>query len=199
MHEPEIKKFSGWVGYLSATSVYPNQPEGWVDEDTMPAPVTARGKARLTAEQKWQEYTNAEVFRLAGIYGPQRNPFAELLAGTARIIDKPGQVFNRIHQTDISQTLIAAMDKPRPGRVINLADGKPASQSDVLSYAAGLLGINPPAPIPFETADLSPMARSFFSSCRQVRSNIIGPELGHELVYPDYKKGLEAIHAEQNF
>ena len=199
MHEPEIKKFSGWVGYLSATSVYPNQPKGWVDEDTMPAPVTGRGKARLTAEQNWQEYANAEVFRLAGIYGPQRNPFAELLAGTARIIDKPGQVFNRIHQTDISQTLIAAMDKPRPGRVINLADGKPASQGDVLSHAAGLLGINPPAPIPFETADLSPMARSFFSSCRRVRSNIIGPELGHELVYPDYKKGLEAIHAKQNF
>ena len=194
-----IKNFSGWVGYLSATSVYPSQPDGWVDENTMPAPATARGKARLTAEQKWQEYTNAELFRLAGIYGPQRNPFAELLEGKARIIDKPGQVFNRIHQTDISQILIAAIDKPRPGRVINLADGKPAAQGDVLSYAAGLLGINPPAPIPFETADLSPMARSFFSSCRQVRSNIIGPELGLKLVYPDYKKGLEAIHAEQTF
>ena len=184
---------------MSATSVYPSQPDGWVDENTMPAPATARGKARLTAEQKWQEYTNAELFRLAGIYGPQRNPFAELLEGKARIIDKPGQVFNRIHQTDISQILIAAIDKPRPGRVINLADGRPAAQGDVLSYAAGLLGINPPAPIPFETADLSPMARSFFSSCRRVRSNIIGPELGLKLVYPDYKKGLEAIHAEQNF
>ena len=91
------------------------------------------------------------------------------------------------------------MDKPRPGRVTNLADGKPASQGDVLSHAADLLGISPPAPIPFETADLSPMTRSFFSSCRRVRSNIIGPELGYELVYPDYKKGLEAIHAEQNF
>ena len=199
LYGPEIKKFSGWAGYVSATSVYPDQPDGWVDENTMPAPVTTRGKARLTAEQKWQEYTNAEVFRLAGIYGPQRNPFAELLEGTARIIDKPNQVFNRIHQTDISQILIAAIDKPRPGRVINLADGRPAAQGDVLSYAAGLLGINPPAPIPFETADLSPMTRSFFSSCRRVRSNIIGPELGLKLVYPDYKKGLEAIHAEQNF
>ena len=199
LYGQEIKSFSGWVGYLSATSVYPNQPDGWVDEDTMPAPATARGKARLTAEQKWQEYNNAELFRLASIYGPQRNPFAEILEGTARIIDKPGQVFNRIHQTDISQILIAAIDRPRPGRVINLADGRPAAQGDVLSYAAGLLGINPPAPIPLETADLSPMARSFFSSCRRVRSKIIGPELGLKLVYPDYKKGLEAIYAQQNF
>ena len=161
MHEPEIKKFSGWVGYLSATSVYPNQPEGWVDEDTMPAPATARGKARLLAEQKWQEYANAEVFRLASIYGPQRNPFAELLAGTASLLINLAKFSIASIRQTISQTLIAAMDKPRPGRVINLADGKPASQGDVLSYAAGLLGINPPAPIPFETADLSPMARSF--------------------------------------
>ena len=83
--------------------------------------------------------------------------------------------------------------------MINLADGRPTAQVDVLSYAAELLGINPPTPIPFEIADLSPMARSFFSSCRRVRSKIIGPELGLKLVYPDYKKGLEAIHAEQTF
>ena len=195
----QIKNFSGWTGYLSATSVYAGQAEGWIDEGTEPAPKTARGKSRLVAEQQWQDYANAELFRLAGIYGPYRNPFAELLAGTAQIIDKPGQVFNRIHQTDISRIVIAALDKPRPGRVINLADGQPASQADVLRYAADLLGIDPPQSIPFETANLSPMARSFYNSCRKIRSKIIGPELGLELVYPGYKRGLEAIYSEQSF
>lgn len=194
-----IKKFSGWTGYISATSVYPNQSKGWIDEDTEPAPTTARGKSRLAAEQQWQDYANAELFRLAGIYGPHRNPFAELLARTARIIDKPSQIFNRIHQTDISRIVMAALDKPRPGRVINLADGQPASQADVLRYGANLLGIEPPQSIPFETADLSPMARSFYNSRRQIRSKIIGPELGLELIYSDYKRGLEAIYAEQSF
>ncbi len=199
LYGKEIKNFSGWAGYLSATSVYPDQEEGWIDEETEPAPVTARGKSRLTAERQWQDYANAELFRLAGIYGPYRNPFAELLARTAQIIDKPGQLFNRIHQTDISRTVIAALNKPRPRRVINLADGQPASQADVMRYAAGLLGIDPPQSVPFETADLSPMARSFYNSCKQIRSKVIGPELGLELIYPGYKRGLEAIYAEQSF
>ena len=195
----EIEKFSGWTGYISATSVYPNKGEGWIDEGTEPAPVTARGKSRLAAERQWQNYANAELFRLAGIYGPFRNPFAELLAGTAQIIDKPGHVFNRIHQTDISRIVIAALDKPRPGRVINLADGQPASQGDVLRHAAELLGISPPKSIPFEAADLSPITRSFYTSCKQIRSKVIGPELGLDLVYPNYKRGLDEIYAEQSF
>ena len=195
----EIKKFSGWTGYISATSVYPDQVEGWIDEGTEPAPTTSRGKSRLAAEQQWKDYANAELFRLAGIYGPYRNPFAELLAGTAKIIDKPGHVFNRIHQTDISRIVIAALDKPRPGRVINLADGQPASQGDVLRHAAELLGISPPKSIPFETADLSPITRSFYTSCKQIRSKVIGPELGLDLVYPNYKRGLDEIYAEQSF
>ena len=199
IYGPVIKKFSGWAGYLSATSVYPDQDEGWIDEDTAPSPVTTRGKARLAAEQQWQHYADAELFRLAGIYGPQRNPFAELLAGTARIIDKPGQVFNRIHQIDISRILMTALDKPRPRRVINLADGQPASRADVLRYAAKLLGINPPKSIPFEAADLSPMARSFYTSSRQIRSHIIGTELGLKLNHPNYKSGLEALYNEESF
>ena len=199
LYGPVIQKFSGWVGYISATSVYPDQRNGWIDEDTLPAPVTVRGKARLTAEQQWQDYTNAELFRLASIYGPYRNPFAKLLAGTAQIIHKPGQLFNRIHQTDISRIVIAAINKPRPGRVINLADGQPASQGDVMRYAAELLSMGPPQPIPFETADLSPTARDFYTSCKQIRSKIIGPELDLELIYPGYKRGLESIYAEQSF
>ena len=199
VYSKEIKNFSGWTGYLSATSVYPNQTDGWIDEGTKPAPATLRGKIRLAAEQQWQNYANAELFRLAGIYGPYRNPFSKLLAGTAKIIDKPGQVFNRIHQTDISRIVMAALEKPRPGRVINLADSQPASQEEVLRYAAELLGIDPPQSVPFEKAHLSPMARSFYNSCRQVRSKIIGPELGVELMYSNYKTGLDAIHAERSF
>ena len=199
MYGKKIENFSGWTGYVSATSVYPDQGEEWINEETEPAPITTRGRLRLAAEQQWQDCANAELFRLAGIYGPHRNPFAKLLAKTAQIIDKPGHVFNRIHQTDISRILIAALDKPKPGRVINLADGQPASQADVLRYAADLLGIDPPQSIPFETANLSPMARSFYNSCRKIRSKIIGPELGLELVYPGYKRGLEAIYSEQSF
>ena len=194
-HADEIAAFTGWTGYLSATSVYPDQPEGWVDEDTPAVPVTARGTARLAAEQKWQEAGGVEIFRLAGIYGPGRNALADLRAGKAHIIDKPGQVFNRIHQSDISRVIAAAMAQPRPGRIINLADHKPASQGDVVRYAAQLLGMDPPQAIAFAEAEMSEMARSFYTAQRRIRSQIIGPELGLELFYPDYESGLKAILA----
>ena len=195
----DLAAFTGWTGYLSATSVYPDQPEGWVDEDTAAAPVNARGKNRLAAEQRWQETCQAEIFRLAGIYGPGRNALADLRAGKARIIDKPGHVFNRIHQADISRVIEAAMATPRRGRIINLADHKPASQAEVIGYAARLLDMQPPQAIPFAEAEMSEMARSFYAAQRRIKSRIIGPELGLELLYPDYESGLKAIfEAEQD-
>lgn len=195
-HTAEIAAFEGWTGYLSATSVYPDQPEGWVDEDTPPAPVTERGKSRLAAERRWQQTAQAELFRLAGIYGPERNVLADVIAGTARIIDKPGQMFNRIHQTDISRIIMAAMDQPRPNRIINLADNLPAAQGDVVRYAAQLAGVAPPEPVPLDKAGLSEMGRSFYTAQRRIKSIIIKNELGVTLSYPDYRCGLEALWAE---
>ena len=192
-YERAIKGFAGWTGYLSATSVYPDQPEGWIDEDTAPAPPTARGKTRLLAEQHWQDICQAEIFRIAGIYGPGRNPFAALRAGTARIIDKPGHLFNRIHLSDICQIVQAAMARPRSGRILNLADQQPAPQADVIGFAAHLLGITPPEPIAFDKADLSEMARSFYTAQRKITSKHLETELAYRFSYPDYKAGLTAL------
>ncbi len=192
-HEKAIRNFSGWTGYISATSVYPDMPEGWVDETTPPFPATQRGKARLSAERQWLEAAQAEILRVAGIYGPARNALISLEQGKARIIDKPGHFFNRIHQSDISQIITAAMLKPRASRIINLSDKEPAPQADVVGYAAQLLGVEAPPAIPLEQAGLSEMAKSFYRSQRRVRSIVIEPELGVDLLYPDYRSGLKAL------
>jgi nucleoside-diphosphate-sugar epimerase len=192
-HKQLIEGFAGWTGYVSATSIYPDQAEGWVDETTTPEPATARGRARWTAEQEWGEATGAEIFRVAGIYGPKRSPFAALREGRSRIINKPGHFFNRIHQDDISRIIIAAMTKPRRHRIINLCDNEPAAQADVIRFAAELIGVTPPVPVPFEEADLTPMARTFYISRRRVRSVVREPELGIDLRYPNYRSGLRAI------
>ena len=55
------------------------------------------------------------IFRLAGIYGPGRGPFAKLRAGKAQRVVKPGQVFSRIHVDDIAQVLAASIARPNPG------------------------------------------------------------------------------------
>ena len=192
-HGELIADFKGWSGYVSATSVYPDTPDGFCYEDTPTGPATARGRARVEAEQRWLDLLGTEIFRAAGIYGPSRSPFDALRDGTSRIIEHRGQVFNRIHVEDICRVIEAAMAQPRRGRIINLADNKPAPQGDVVRHAAGLIGVEPPQPQSLKEANLSPMARSFYVSRRKVASKVIGPELGLDLLYPDYESGLAAI------
>ena len=192
-HGELIADFKGWSGYVSATSVYPDTPDGFCYEDTPTGPATARGRARVEAEQRWLNLLGTEIFRAAGIYGPGRSPFDALRDGTSRIIEHRGQLFNRIHVEDICRVIEAAIAQPRRGRIINLADNKPAPQGDVVRHAAGLIGVEPPQPQSLKEANLSPMARSFYVSRRKVASKVIGPELGLDLLYPDYESGLAAI------
>ena len=194
-HGDDLAHFTGWSGYVSATSVYPDMPDAVCYEDTPVAPATQRGKARVIAEARWQRAFGTEIFRAAGIYGPARSPFDALRDGSARIIECEGQVFNRIHVDDICRIIIAAMTTPRTARIINLADHKPAPQGDVVRHAAALIGVDPPLPQKLEDANLSPMAQSFYVSRRRVGSKVIKPELGLDLLYPDYETGLAAILA----
>lgn len=187
-----------WVGYLSTVGGYGDHGGDWVDEDTPLAPSTRRGQARAEAEAAWAAIPGlgAHIFRLAGIYGPGRGPFEKVRDGSARRIIKPGQVFSRIHVADIAQVLAASIARPDPGRIYNVCDDEPAPPEDVLSYAAGLLGLPEPPAVPFDQADLSPMARSFYAENKRVRNTRIKTELGVQLRYPDYRAGLRGLLAE---
>jgi nucleoside-diphosphate-sugar epimerase len=187
-----------WVGYLSTTGVYGDHDGGWVDEETPLKPTTPRGRARVATEGEWQALYHAyglplHVFRLAGIYGPDRGPFEKLRNGTARRIVKPGQVFSRIHVADIVQVLMASMAQPSAGAVYNLCDDDPAPPQDVIAQAAEMLGLPLPPEVPFDEAELSPMARSFYAESKRVENHRIKEELGIRLRYPDYRSGLRAI------
>ena len=189
-----------WVGYLSTTGVYGDRQGGWVDETSDCHPATDRGRRRLAAERAWQAL-HAEaglplhIFRLAGIYGPGRGPFAKVRAGTARRIVKPGQVFSRIHVADIAAALEASIARPDPGAIYNLCDDDPAPPEDVIAEAARLLGLAPPPEVPFEEAELSAMARSFYAESKRVSNARAKRELGLALAYPDYRAGLAALAA----
>ena len=186
-----------WVGYLSTTAVYGDHKGGWVDEDTPPTPASERGRWRVMAEQEWRATgLPVHVFRLAGIYGPGRGPFEKVRNGTARRIVKPGQVFGRIHVDDIAQILRASIARPDPGAIYNLTDDDPAPPEDVLAEAARLLDLPVPPAIPFDQADLTPMARSFYGESKRVRNDRIKRELGVTLRYPDYRSGLAALLAD---
>ncbi|MDT8857723.1 SDR family oxidoreductase [Paracoccaceae bacterium Fryx2] len=185
-----------WVGYLSTTGVYGDHQGGWVTEDTPATPGTRRGALRVQAEQAWQALgVPLHIFRLAGIYGPGRGPFEKVRDGSARRIIKPGQVFSRIHVDDIGLVLEASINRPNPGAIYNVCDDDPAPPEDVIGHAAALLGLPEPEAVPYETADLSPMARSFYAESKRVGNARIREELGVRLIHPDYRSGLAALLA----
>ncbi len=188
-----------WAGYLGTTAVYGDRQGGWVDEETPLEPTLARGDRRARAEAAWQASgLPVHIFRLAGIYGPGRNAFTNLGDGTARRIVKPGQVFSRIHVEDIATVLQTSMANPRPGRTYNVCDDEPAPPQDVVAYAARLLGIEPPPEQAYETAQLSPMARTFYKDNRRVRNARIKDGLGVRLAYPTYREGLQSLLGSQS-
>ncbi len=185
----------GWVGYLSTTAVYGHHSGDWVDETTPLAPTTARGTARVKAEADWAALgLPLHIFRLAGIYGPGRGPFEKVRDGTARRIHTDGQVFSRIHVDDIANVFLAALLRPHPG-IYNVCDDDPASPEDILGLAAEMLGLPPPPIVPYEQAEMTPMARSFYAENKRVRNDRIKTVLGVTLDFPTYREGLAAILA----
>jgi nucleoside-diphosphate-sugar epimerase len=189
------------IVYLSTVGVYGDHAGAWVDETTPATPLTARSLARLEAERAWgalaaQSGKTLAILRLAGIYGPGRNALLQVAGSTAKRIVKPGQVFNRIHVTDIAQAIQAAFAGGHDG-IVNVADDAPTPPGEPIAFAASLLGVAPPPEIPFAiaAATMSPMALSFYGENRRVRNERLKRELGVTLKYPTYREGLTALFA----
>jgi nucleoside-diphosphate-sugar epimerase len=188
-----------WVGYLSSTSVYGDHQGHWVDESSKPMALGGQGQLRLAAEREWVSFAEANqvpltIFRLAGIYGPQRNAIARLIAGKKDTIVKEGHFFSRIHVDDIVLAVFAAMQHPKPGvSIYNVADDEPTPSHVVDGYAATLLQRPPLKKIAYEIATLSPMAQEFYSHNKRVSNAKLKQELNIQLMYPTYKEGLDHL------
>ena len=194
------RAFPDWIGYLSTTGVYGDRRGGWVFETSRLAAQSLEGARRVVAERDWLEVgrgmgLTVTVFRLPGIYGPGRSAVDRLRAGEARRIAVPGQLFSRIHVDDLAAGLAASIGRPRAGGIYNLCDDEPASNSEVIAYAAGLLGMDPPPEIPLAQAGLSPAAQRFYAESKRVSNARAKAELGWRPAYPSYREGLRAILA----
>ena len=184
-----------WLDWLSFHDRRLWRPSGRLGkrDDTLPAFFGAQPRA-LAAEASWSRLgSQARIpvvsFRLPGIYGPGRNALMALREGTARRIVKPGQVFNRVHVEDIATALTLSLTNDVASAVYNVTDDEPTPLQDVISFAAGLLGIEPPPLIDFAKAELSPMAASLYAESKRVRNDLIKRRLGFTSL-PDLSPGL---------
>jgi nucleoside-diphosphate-sugar epimerase len=194
------KAFPDWIGYLSTTGVYGDRAGGWVFEDSRLAAQSLEGARRVGAERDWLEVgrgmgLTVTVHRLPGIYGPGRSSFDRLREGKARRLIAPGQVFSRIHVDDLAAGLAASIAQPRPGGIYNLCDDQPAANSDVVAYAARLLGMAPPPEEVLDLQTLSSQARRFYGESKRVANARAKAELGWRPAYPTYREGLSSILA----
>lgn len=189
-----------WIGYLSTVGVYGDHDGAWVDEETVCKPASRRSVQRMTAENAWQMEANRlclpiSIFRLSGIYGPGRNTFMNIEKGRARRLVKPGQVFNRIHREDIGSAVSLAIGSNASG-IFNITDDEPAPPQDPVTYACELMGREPPPETDFETADLTPMARSFYGENKRVSNAKSKEVLGLSYAWPNYRESLKRMWKE---
>ncbi len=206
MYASEILKIPTieWVGYLSTIGVYGDRDGEWVDESSRIRPTNQRGSRRARAEEQWLSLFHSHglpvhVFRLAGIYGPGRSALDSIRAGVARRIEKEGHAFSRIHVEDIINVLCASIAQPHAGTAYNVCDDLAAPSHEVIAYACELLGRPVPPLIPFEQADLAPMALSFYKDNKRVKNDKIKEELGVDLRYRTYREGLEGCLAAEEY
>jgi nucleoside-diphosphate-sugar epimerase len=183
-----------WLGYLSSTAVYGDHQGRWVTEMSPTLTMIPRGLQRLKAEQQWlTSPLPAHIFRLSGLYGPERSVLDTLQKGKAHCIDKPGQVFSRIHRDDCVQILYRSLQQPHHGTIYNVADDYPAATAELLGFAATLLRMPPPPIVPYHAASLSPTQQSYYTENRRIDNHRVKDNLGVRLLYPHYRDGLQAI------
>ena len=187
-----------WIGYVSSTAVYGDRDGGWVFEDDALNAASLEGARRVRAEQDWLDAgqgmgLTVQVFRLPGLYGPGRSAIERLRDGTARLVRKPGQVFNRIHVDDVVSGLFASMVRPRPGAAYNLTDDEPCAAETVTAWAADRLGLPRPPEVDWTDPSVSEAMRRFYLDSKRLSNARAKAELGWRPRYTSYREGLEAL------
>ena len=192
-----------WIGYLSATSVYGDFKGNWVNEATKPLPTTSRGISRLMIEERWRNLglsKNLPIFRfrISGIYGPGRSPFLRIMRNEKKVIQKANHVFNRVHIDDLCEILYQTITVPVEGRLFNISDNEPSTSEDFLDKAADLISHPKLKRVPFESAEISDMAASFYAESKKVSNKKIVEQLDYKFKFPTFIEGLENILKNEN-
>ena len=192
-----------WIGYVSSTAVYGDRAGGWAFEDSELNAASLQGARRVRAERDWLDAgqgmgLTVQIFRLPALYGPGRSPLDRLHDGTARLVRKPGQVFNRIYVDDVVSGLFASMARPRPGAAYILCDDEPAPADVVVEDAARRLGLPAPPEVSWDDPSVSEGMRRFYLDSKRLSNARAKAELGWRPCYPTWREGLDALITGEN-
>lgn len=172
------------IVYLSTTGVYGAAHD--VDEQTQPAPRTARERLRLHAETAiaagpWQSL----ILRPAAIYGPGRGVHEAMRRSEFKLRGDGSNWISRIHVDDLAAHVESALFSTVTG-AFPVADEHPCPSREIASFCSHLLGL--PMPASADDAALSETRRAD----RRVSGVAIRKLLGLTLRYPSYLSGIPA-------
>ena len=187
-----------WLGYLSATNVYGDHEGRYVGELAKTKPLTQKGINRLLAENQWLDLQSnfkipIKIFRLAGIYGPDRNIKNRILKKEIKNIQKEGQFFSRVHVEDIAAIIKLSMKIRTDNNIYNIADDFPSSLSEVIRYICEQNQIPIPKKINYWDIDKKKREESHFSDNKRVDNSRVKKDFSYTFKYPSFKEGYKDL------
>lgn len=182
----QVEAFASWLNasarrlvVLGSTSAYEvgesqDYPPQWIDE-TAPIDLT---KPRVQGEEFLRHKYGAIVLRVAGIYGPGRNPLNWIRQGR---VGPSRKYVNLIHVEDLAAICLAAIEKGTPGETYNVSDGQPHTWSEICATAQQRWDL---AGVP-EKEDLS--------TGKHISNAKLRTALGYTLRHPDLYEALQTL------
>ena len=179
--------------YTSSTGVYGQNDGSLVDETSSTEPPTESSRVLVQTEGVFLDAVRkgsfpAVILRVAGIYGPGRSWYLrQFLAGEARIEGEGRRTLNMIHRDDVAGSVIAALERGRPGGIYNAVDDEPVAQGELYKWLAGKLG----APMPPAIPEVADALRRRGVTNKRISNRKLRTELGYAFHYPTYREGYE--------
>jgi len=167
---------------LGSTSAYevPDHsavyPPSWIDES---APIDLT-KPRVQGEEFLRTNCGAIVLRVAGIYGPGRNPIDWIRQGR---IGPSRKYVNLIHVEDLAAVCLAAIEKGKPGEAYNVSDGQPYIWSEICATAQQRWSVGAAA------------AKEDLSSGKRISNAKLRSELDYRFRHADLYEALDLIES----
>lgn len=130
--------------YLSSTSVYEGHDTEWVDETLKISPLSSHTQVLAEAEKIYLKHPSTCIFRLSGIYGPERTLEKRALNFSGRLVKGTGnEVTNHIHLDDIVRAILFALERHLIG-VYNLTSDAHPTRDELYRRLCHKLQLEPP-------------------------------------------------------
>ncbi|MGH7180350.1 MAG: hypothetical protein ACREJN_00045 [Nitrospiraceae bacterium] len=165
---------------LGSTSAYEGldrsneYPPPWTDE-SVSIDLT---KPRVQGEEFLRKDCGAIVLRVAGIYGPGRNPVDWVRQGR---VSPSRKYVNLIHVEDLAAICLLVLDKGKPGEAYNVSDGQPHTWNEICAIAQQRWGVTAAA------------ANEGLSPGKRISNAKLRSELDYRFQHPDLYTALQAL------